>query len=135
MPSSEYSISKRALTFRHLLNASSTAVPEMPCFFNITFANSFVTLTISTTPCLILVDYTSFRNIPSPQLCTNLRPPLLDHLGLGAAIEWQCKDFRKRSGVKCEVALASDEITVDGDITTTLFRVFQEALTNVLKHS
>ncbi len=69
------------------------------------------------------------------QICTNLRPPLLDHLGIGAAIEWQAEEFEKRSGVECEVAVASAVFTVDIDIATALFRIFQEALTNVLKHS
>lgn len=69
------------------------------------------------------------------QICTNLRPPLLDHLGIGAAIEWQAEEFQKRSGIECEVAVASDVFTIDIDIATALFRIFQEALTNVLKHS
>lgn len=69
------------------------------------------------------------------QICTNLRPPLLDHLGIGAAIEWQAEEFQRRSGVRCEVAVASDVFTIDMDIATALFRIFQEALTNVLKHS
>ena len=69
------------------------------------------------------------------ELCTNLRPTLLDHLGIGAAIEWQAEEFQKRSGVECEVAIASDVFTVDTDMATALFRIFQEALTNVLKHS
>jgi signal transduction histidine kinase len=69
------------------------------------------------------------------QICTNLRPPLLDHLGIGAAIEWQAEEFQKRSGVECEVAVASAVFTVDMDVATALFRIFQEALTNVLKHS
>ncbi len=69
------------------------------------------------------------------QICTNLRPPLLDHLGVGAAIEWQAEEFQRRSGVTCEVAVASDVFTIDMDIATALFRIFQEALTNVLKHS
>jgi signal transduction histidine kinase len=69
------------------------------------------------------------------QICTDLRPPLLDHLGIGAAIEWQCKEFQRRSGVVCQIALQPDVFTVDMDIAIALFRVFQEALTNVLKHS
>ncbi len=69
------------------------------------------------------------------QICTELRPPLLDHLGIGAAIEWQCEEFQKRSGVECQIAVPSDIFTVDMDIAIALFRVFQEALTNVLKHS
>ncbi len=69
------------------------------------------------------------------QICTELRPPLLDHLGIGAAIEWQCEEFQKSSGVECQIAMPSDVFTVDMDIAIALFRVFQEVLTNVLKHS
>ena len=69
------------------------------------------------------------------QICTDLRPTLLDHLGIEAAIEWQAEDFQKRSGVECTVAVADDVLKVDMDIANALFRVFQEALTNVLKHS
>lgn len=69
------------------------------------------------------------------QLCTNLRPALLDQLGIGAAIEWQCEEFQKRSGVECRVAVPPEVLIVDIDIVTALFRIFQEALTNVLKHS
>jgi PAS domain S-box-containing protein len=69
------------------------------------------------------------------QICTNLRPTLLDHLGIEAAIEWQAEDFQKRSGLKCKVAVASNIRTIDIDIANALFRVFQEALTNVLKHA
>jgi signal transduction histidine kinase len=81
------------------------------------------------------IDLVSLTIGTVKQLCTELRPPLLDHLGIGAAIEWQAEEFQKRSGVECEVAVASDVFTVDINITTTLFRIFQEALTNVLKHS
>lgn len=69
------------------------------------------------------------------QICTNLRPLLLDPISIGPAIEMQAREFQKRSGVECEVAVASDFVTTDMDIATTLFRIFQEALTNVLKHS
>ncbi|MGO9379250.1 MAG: sensor histidine kinase [Dissulfurispiraceae bacterium] len=69
------------------------------------------------------------------QLCTGLRPSLLDHLGIGAAIEWQAEEFQKRSGVQCKVAVTSDTFDIDMDKAIALFRVFQEALANVLKHS
>jgi signal transduction histidine kinase len=69
------------------------------------------------------------------QICINLRPPLLDHLGIGAAIRWQAEEFQRRSGVECTVAVAYDGFTFDIDIAAALFRIFQEALTNVFKHS
>ncbi len=69
------------------------------------------------------------------RICTELRPALLDHLGLGAAIEWQAGEFQKRSGIECNVSSVPDDFIVDIDLSTALFRIFQEALTNVLRHS
>jgi len=68
------------------------------------------------------------------RICTELRPDILDHLGLGAAIEWQAEEFQKKTGIQCEVAVQED-LEVDGERSTTLFRIFQEALTNVLHHA
>ena len=69
------------------------------------------------------------------RLCSQLRPPLLDHLGLGAALEWQAEDFQKRNAVECIVRLVPADITVDKKYSTSLFRIFQESLTNVLRHA
>jgi len=69
------------------------------------------------------------------RLCTELRPAILDHLGLGAAIEWQAREFQKRSGIECEVNIVPDDITVDGKHSIALFRIFQESLSNVLRHA
>jgi len=69
------------------------------------------------------------------RICTELRPSMLDHLGLEAAIEWQAEEFQKRSGIECEVKLNQDDIKLDRDQSTALFRIFQEALTNIHRHS
>ncbi len=69
------------------------------------------------------------------RICAELRPALLDHMGLGAAIEWQAEEFRKRSNIECEVTLDPDDVSLDLKLATTLFRIFQESLTNVLRHS
>ena len=69
------------------------------------------------------------------RLCTGLRPGVLDHLGLAAALEWQAAEFQKRTGIKCRVVFDPEDIEVDTDLRTPLFRIFQEALTNVLKHA
>jgi PAS domain S-box-containing protein len=63
----------------------------------------------------------------------NLRPAALD-LGLSAAIEWQVQDFQRRSGITCELAMA-DDFTLDDNRATALFRVLQESLNNVIRHS
>ncbi len=69
------------------------------------------------------------------RIYTELRPSLLDHLGLGAAMEWQAEEFQRRSKIECSVTLEPDNITVDIDLAIVFFRIFQEALTNVIKHA
>ncbi|HSB52556.1 MAG TPA: sensor histidine kinase, partial [Dissulfurispiraceae bacterium] len=69
------------------------------------------------------------------RVCTELRPAILDHLGLAAAIEWQASEFQKRTGVKCTAAFDPKNIEIDGDLRIPLFRSLQETLTNVLKHA
>jgi PAS domain S-box-containing protein len=69
------------------------------------------------------------------RISQELRPGLLDDLGLAAAIEWQAKDFQDRSGISCEAVLADEEIDLDRDLATALFRIFQETLTNVARHA
>jgi len=69
------------------------------------------------------------------RVCTELRPSMLDHFGLTAAIEWQANEFQERTGIKCEVMFDPPDLTVHAELTTPLFRIFQEALTNVLRHA
>lgn len=68
------------------------------------------------------------------QVASELRPIVLDDLGLPAAIEWQAKEFQERTGITCRCFL-QEEIAIDRMHSTALFRVFQEALTNVARHS
>ena len=63
-----------------------------------------------------------------------LRPHLLD-LGLDDAIQWHLKEFEKRSGIKTSFSLPEEESALDDSIKTGLFRIFQESLTNVARHS
>ena len=69
------------------------------------------------------------------RIITELRPGLLDDLGLYAAIEWQAGEFQTRTGIPCMLSLPEDERTVDQELATTLFRIFQETLTNVARHA
>jgi PAS domain S-box-containing protein len=69
------------------------------------------------------------------RISTELRPGLLDDLGLAAAIEWQAKDFQNRSGIACAAVLAADDLELDRDLATALFRIFQETLTNIARHA
>ena len=68
-------------------------------------------------------------------IVTELRPVVLDKLGLIPAIEWQAREFQERSGIVCETHLPAEEISLDSDRATAVFRIFQEALTNVARHA
>jgi len=68
------------------------------------------------------------------RIATELRPGILD-LGIVAAIEWQAAEFEKRMEIPCQVACADREIKLAGETSTALFRIFQEALTNIAKHA
>lgn len=69
------------------------------------------------------------------ELSSRLRPSLLDDLGLVAAIEWHLNDFRQRTGLTIEADLPEYEIELQESATTSLFRILQESLTNVARHS
>ena len=76
------------------------------------------------------------RTIETVQkLSGELRPGMLDDLGLAAAIEWQAEEFQQRTGITCEVSLRSEETVLNRDQSTTMFRIFQETLTNVIRHA
>jgi PAS domain S-box-containing protein len=68
-------------------------------------------------------------------LVAELRPGVLDDLGLVAAIEWQCQDFERRSGIRCCCEAEEGDIQLDRPQATAAFRIFQEALTNVGRHA
>ena len=68
------------------------------------------------------------------KLSSQLRPQMLDELGLAASIEWQSNEFRKRTGIKCKLEL--EEIDdLPENISISLFRIFQASLTNIMLHS
>jgi PAS domain S-box-containing protein len=69
------------------------------------------------------------------KISTELRPGILDDLGLAAAIEWQAKDFQKRSGVSCILNITEEDLNLNREQATAVFRIFQEILTNVARHS
>ena len=68
------------------------------------------------------------------KIATGLRPEMLDDMGLIAAVAWQAKEFQKRTGIRCRAKLPP-EVKFDIDISTAMFRIFQEILTNVARHS
>jgi signal transduction histidine kinase len=69
------------------------------------------------------------------RIASGLRPEVLDEIGLSAAIEWQAREFQRRTGIRCNVAIDSGFSDPDKERSTALFRVFQELLTNVARHA
>jgi len=69
------------------------------------------------------------------RVSSELRPALLDDLGLIAAIEWQLKDFQSRTDIECSVSFNNGNIKVPENSSIALFRICQETLTNVARHS
>lgn len=63
------------------------------------------------------------------------RPEMLDDLGLAAAIEWQVGEFQKLTGLTCVVSIDQTEKEIEANLSTALFRILQEALTNVWRHA
>jgi PAS domain S-box-containing protein len=69
------------------------------------------------------------------RIATELRPVVLDALGLCAAIEWQAKEFSGRSNIECSANIPEDDILLDRQHSTAVFRILQESLTNVVRHA
>jgi signal transduction histidine kinase len=69
------------------------------------------------------------------RISAELRPGVLDHLGLLAAIEWQAQEHQKRTGTRCTVSSNLGDQKFGRDLSTGVFRIFQEALTNVARHA
>lgn len=69
------------------------------------------------------------------KIATELRPGMLDDLGLEAAIEWQVNEFQNRTGIRCTLALPSEQLSLNTDCSTAIFRIFQETLTNIVRHA
>jgi two-component system sensor histidine kinase UhpB len=68
-------------------------------------------------------------------LAAELRPAVLDNLGLAAAVEWAVQQFARRTGIRCELDLPADPPTIDADRSIDVFRILQEALANVARHA
>ncbi len=69
------------------------------------------------------------------RIASELRPPILDQLGLPAALEWLAQDFSRRTGIHCKATILATNVGIKSELGTALFRIVQEALTNVLRHS
>jgi two-component system, NarL family, sensor histidine kinase UhpB len=69
------------------------------------------------------------------RISADLRPAMLDDLGLAAAIEWLTEDFSRRYGIEVKLELGHSEVELVGPAATAVFRMIQEALTNVARHA
>jgi signal transduction histidine kinase len=70
---------------------------------------------------ITLVDHTIYT---VKRIAAELRPGLLDDLGLAAAIEWQVEEFQSRTGTQCDISLDPEDIVRDKDRSTAMFRIF-----------
>ncbi len=69
------------------------------------------------------------------RISADLRPLMLDDLGLVPAAEWLAQNFSQRTGIACELAVGSDDLQLQDPYATAVFRILQESLTNVAKHA
>jgi PAS domain S-box-containing protein len=69
------------------------------------------------------------------RIASELRPRTLDDLGLNAALEWQAQEFENRTGIRCHLTLLQGPLALDSERSTAIFRIFQESLTNVVRHA
>ena len=69
------------------------------------------------------------------RIATSLRPSVLDQLGLAAALEWHGQEFEARTGIKVAMQVLCDGVPIPDDLGSPVFRILQESLTNVLRHS
>ncbi len=68
-------------------------------------------------------------------ISNKLRPSLIDHLTLQDAIKWQAKEFEKNSNINCKIEITEDGINLQKETSLAIFRIFQEALTNIARHA
>jgi signal transduction histidine kinase len=69
------------------------------------------------------------------RISTELRPGILDELGVAVAIEWMATDFQNRTGINCKVTIKEVDTISDTVRATAIFRIVQEALTNIMRHA
>jgi len=82
-----------------------------------------------------MLDMVESLDATSHRIAVSLRPEILDELGLVKAIQWYAEDFERRSGISCPVEAPLDEPVLGRQTATCAYRIVQEALTNVWKHS
>lgn len=69
------------------------------------------------------------------KISADLRPGVLDNLGLFDAIEWEAGKFRERLDIECNINMQVTPVALEDSVATAMFRIFQEALTNISRHA
>ena len=69
------------------------------------------------------------------RISAELWPELLDDFGLVAALEWQTREFQVQTGIQSQISLPSIDVVINKNLSTAIFRIFQEALNNVARHA
>jgi signal transduction histidine kinase len=69
------------------------------------------------------------------RISSGLRPEVLDEIGLSAAVEWQAREFSRRTGIRCSAQVQPEFTNPDRERSTAIFRILQELLTNVARHA
>jgi signal transduction histidine kinase len=69
------------------------------------------------------------------RIATELRPPILDAFGVCDAIAWQAGEYAKKLGIRFDLNCLQKQVNLEKNLQTTLFRIFQEALTNIARHA
>jgi PAS domain S-box-containing protein len=69
------------------------------------------------------------------RIATELRPGVLDKLGLGSALQYEARRFQERTGILCDACVPETELFLSPELSTTFFRIFQECLSNVTRHA
>ncbi|MDD2865170.1 MAG: sensor histidine kinase [Methylococcales bacterium] len=82
-----------------------------------------------------ILEYVDKSIKTTRNLITDLRPSILDHLGLLAAIEWQVNKFKEQCDIICSLKLPKENPVLDSKCNTVVFRIVQESLNNIAKHA
>jgi signal transduction histidine kinase len=69
------------------------------------------------------------------RIASEIRPSILDDLGLVDSLEWQASDFQRRTGIECEFESNAEGVLISAEQSMAVFRILQEALTNILRHA
>jgi signal transduction histidine kinase len=83
----------------------------------------------------VMMDLTDTTIGVVRRIASELRPSVLDELGLVEAIEWQAQQFQTRTGIICNVCCSVEGLDLSEEQSTAVFRIFQESLTNILRHA